>query len=287
MQITIYLDIIFLINFFADFMVLYLTGIVIKQKIRIWKVVAGALLGATFLLLFVLYPTLLIGWKGIVISVGISMGAVAIPYGDNMVFFVRTWFLSTTIMVLLGGVMNYLKYIFHISILQLLQWLLFFGASSICTWICIVIIRKTIKQSDNTYLIQIKLRDRMTIETVYMDTGNFLLDPIFQKPVIILSENVVWKCLIEEEKQIIRQYKESGRLDYNNLLSCQTQKKVCFHEIGVRSVGNLNGKMLCLLIDEVSILGEKKVLYRQPVAVASASLFEGKTYQGLLHKECI
>ena len=136
-------------------------------------------------------------------------------------------------------------------------------------------------------MIQIRQGDAEVIETVYMDTGNLLMDPMFRKPVVVLSENVVCKCLSEEEKEIVRQYKESGKIDYDSLFSCQTQKKVCFHEIAFQSVGNLSGRMLCILMDEINILGEEKVLYRQPVAIVSEVLFAGKTYQGLLHKKCI
>ena len=287
MQITIYLDVIFFINFIVDFAVLYITGIVAGKKVNMLKVAMGATLGAGLLLVFTLHPTIFTGWKGIAITVGISMGAVAIPYGDKISSLVRTWFLSTTIMILTGGIMNYLKYIFHISILQMLQWLLLFGASSVGILICIYSIKKSIKQSDNIYLIQIRHGNADVIESVYMDTGNLLKDPIFHKPVIVLSENVVCKCLKEEEKQIVRQYKESGKIDYRSLLTCQTQKKVYFHEIAFRSVGNPSGKLLCILVDEISILGEKKVLYRQPIAIVPEALFAGKMYQGLLHKECI
>ncbi len=287
MQITIYLDIIFLINFVADFFVLYITGRILNKRIIFWKVVLGALVEATVLLFFLLFPSTLIGWRGIAISIGVSMGAVVISYGGNGFSVLRTWFLSTTILTLIGGVMNYLKYLFHLSTLQILQWFFLFVLSSVVILLGLEIIKKTIRQSENLYLIQIKIGERVAVETVYMDTGNFLLDPIFQKPVIVLNENVICKCLMKDEIDIIREYKDNGRLDYNHLLSCQAQKKMCFHEITFQSMGNLSGRMLCVLADEVSILGRDKVLHRQPVAVAPELLFEGKTYQGLLHKECI
>ena len=287
LQITVYFDVIFLINFIAGFMVLYLTGVIAKRKIILWKVVVAAVISASILLVFVLKPTLLMGFRGIVISIGISMGAVAIPYGERRLSFVRTWFLSTTIMVLIGGIMNYLKYIFHISVLQMLQWFLLFSASSVCILILIVNIQKTRKRNDNNYLIRITHGEKSIIEMVYMDTGNMLVDPLFQKPVLVLNEDVVNKCVIEEERLIIKQYRESGKLDYNCLLSGQTQKRVCFHEIAYQSVGNPSGKILCILLDEVNILGEGKVLYKQPVAIVPKELFKGKAYQGLLHRESI
>lgn len=287
MQITIYLDVIFLVNFIANFMVLYITGVIIKKKIRILKVILGALLGAVLLLAFIMLPSWFMGWKGLVISVGITMGTVAIPYGEKHLTFVRTWFLSTTIMVLIGGIMNYIRYLYHVSVLQLLQWLVIFSISCACVLFFVNSVRKTMKENDNIYIIQIEHGNRIILESVYLDTGNLLMDPVFRKPVLVLCENVVNQCLIEEEKLVLEHYKKCGRLDYSYILSCSTQEKVCFHEIPYQSVGRLRGQMLCILLDRVSVVGSNKVLLKQPVAIVSADLFKGKKYKGLLHKECI
>lgn len=287
MQITIYLDVIFLINFIVDFIVLYITGIIIKRKIHIWKVTVGALVGAILLLVFILTPSWLMGWKGIVITIGITMGAVAIPYGEKKLSFIRIWFLSTTIMVLIGGVMNYIQYIFSISVLQMLQWIVIFVISSAGILVLFISMRKTVNDNDHIYVVQIQHGNRTIVETVYLDTGNLLIDPMFRKPVLVLCENVVSQCFIEEERLVLEHYKKFGRIDYNCILSCQTQKRVCFHEITYQSVGQSSGKMLCFLVDQVSVLGSGKVLLRQPVAIVPETLFEGKKYKGLLHKECI
>ena len=287
MQITVYFDIIFLMNFIADFAVLYITGVITKKKIRLGKLIIGAAFAASSLLVFIMFPFLLMGWKWIVFLVGISIGAVAIPYWERRWSFVRTWFLSTTIMVLMGGIMNYIRYIFRIEILQMLHWILLFAVSGLCTLFFLSSIRKTIKRNNSIYLVQIRNGEKTIVETLYMDTGNLLVDPVFCKPVVILSENVVCKCMIEEERLIVERYIKSGKLDYHALLSCRTQKKVCFHEISFQSVGRMSGKMLCMIVDEIRVLGEDAVLKKQPVAIVSNHIFAGSVYQGLLHKECI
>jgi len=287
LRITVYLDIIFLVNFIADYTVIYITGRILKKKIVIWKMMVGALFGAGILLICILFPTMLLGWKGIAISVGISMGTVAIPYGERNISFFRTWFLATTIMVLIGGIMNYLRYIFHVSVLQMLWWCVLFGVSSFCILILIICIQKSVKHSDNMYLVQIKQGEQIVVETLYMDTGNLLTDPLFCKPVLVLCENVVKKCLSETDRHVVERYKELGRLDYESLLFSRTKDNICFHEITYQSVGNSSGKILCVLLDEVRILGIDKVLRRQPVAIVPETLFAGKTYKGLLHRECI
>ncbi|MCM1497974.1 MAG: sigma-E processing peptidase SpoIIGA [Clostridium sp.] len=287
MQITVYLDIIFVINFIADFFVLFLTGKILRQKILWWRLIAGAAFGAGILLFFVLMPGLLNGPVGILGCIGVSMGAVAISYGRRQGGLIRKWFLSTTMMILIGSLMNYLRYLLGATVLQLAKWLLLFMFSSIIIFVLLHCLYRTASQTQNIYLILVKHGERMAVDQVYMDTGNFLWDPLFEKPVILLSERFIESLLTQEEMEIIQRYRESGKLDYAALPLGALQQKDCFHEITYESVGESSGKLLCLLLEEIDIQGGGNTLKRQPVAIAPARLFEGKIYQGLLHRECI
>lgn len=287
MQITVYLDIIFIINFIADFFVLFLTGKIMKQRIVWWRMIAGAAFGAIMILFFILLPIASGKVTGPAFCIGISMGAVAISYGRKNGGLIKKWFLSTTIMILIGSVMNYIKYLSGETALQICKWLLFFFVSCFGVYILLLYIQKMTGQTKNLYLIVVKHGDRMIVDQMYLDTGNFLWDPLFGKPVILLSENLVKNCLTEEENKIIEQYKKNGKLDYQQVLTNKVQKRDCFHEIAYESVGNPSGKLLCLLMDEIDVQGTGTVLIKQPVAVGPEKLFEGKMYQGLLHRECI
>lgn len=287
MQIIVYLDVIFFINFIADFVVLLLTGILSKQQIVLWRLLAGALFGAGLLLPFVCYPYLLMGKTGIAACVGISMGAVAVSFGRKKGCFIKIWFLSTTIMFLLGGIMNYLKNMTNNTFMQLSVWMLLFAGSSLSGFTLLRFLKHTVQKKDHMYLMKVKHENQIVVEQVYMDTGNMLWDPLFYKPVIMLSEQFVERCITKEEKEIVEEYREKGRLDFKKILACNTQRKVCFHEIAYQSVGNSSGKLLCFLVEEVHISGCNHILKKQPVAIGPSFLFEGKDYQGLLHRECI
>ncbi len=287
MQITVYYDVVFLLNFFVVLVVLFLTGILAKRKILWGRIIIGAVLAAISLLIFILCPSLFIGWKGVVILIGISMGTVAIPYWEKGWSFVRTWFLSTTVMILIGGIMNYFKYIFQVTKLHMKTWLFVFTGSCVCIAIIVISLRNVFKQNKNIYLVQFVHGEHVTVETMYLDTGNMLMDPMFQKPVVIMGYNAITKCMIEEERRVVEQYIKTGKLDYELLLSCQTQKKVCFHELPYQSIGESSGKLICLLIDEIKIFGGDRVLEKQPVAIVPDEVFRGNIYQGLLHRECI
>ncbi len=287
MQITVYMDVVFVIEAIATFSSLFITGKILKKKISWKKLIIATFFATLSLFVFIIFPFLFFDWKGIGILLIISIATVAIPYGEMNISFFRTWFYSTTIMMLQGSFMSYIKYISEVFSLNLGTWLCFFFLSTALVLIVMFSLKNSLKQSETLFLVRITHAGQMAVETFYMDTGNCLKDPVFFKPVIVLNERVLDGCLSDEEKKIIHAYKKSGKLDYVDLLSCQTQKNICFHEITYRSVGETSGKMLCILIDEIKILENGMILKKQPVAIAPAELFDGMTYQGLLHKECI
>lgn len=48
---TVYLDIIWALNFMFDSLLLYLTAIILKREIRLWRIFAGGLIGSIIILL--------------------------------------------------------------------------------------------------------------------------------------------------------------------------------------------------------------------------------------------
>ena len=287
LQITIYLDVVFLINFLAIFSILMLTDIVLKQKTAVWRILAGSVLGAGVLLPFLFFPYYLIGKTGVIVCAGISLGTVKISFKRGNGCFLKQWVLSTTNMILLGGVMNYLKQITGKTTLQLGIWFALFVGSSLFCFLMVRFFRITGQKENNIYWIKIKKEKQMATDKVFLDTGNMLWDALYGKPVILLSEEFVRQCLTAEEREMVETYKENGQIDYEKMMSGNTQKTAGFHEIAYQSVGNSSGKLLCFLIEEIEIQGCNKILRKQPVAIGPAYLFKGKEYQGLLHVECI
>ncbi|MCM1157126.1 MAG: sigma-E processing peptidase SpoIIGA [Bacteroidales bacterium] len=287
MQITVYLDVVFFINFTVNLFVLWLTGVLLKQKIMIWRVFLAALSGAALLLPCILYPFLLTGITGVALCTGISMGAVAIAYGKKHGGLIKKWFLSTTIMVLLGGIMNYIKSITGIMSLSFSFWLFFMAVSGGLTVFFIYLWKRMVHKERVIYLIKIRHNQNLRFEHLYLDTGNMLWDPLFSKPVIVLSESVIYSVLTDEEREFVEEYRKNGRMNYEKMMLPEIQKRVCFHEIACASVGNLSGKMLCFLIDEITVEDTGRILKRQPVVIGPEGLFNTKRYQGLLHRECI
>lgn len=286
MQVKLYLDVIFLINFIADCFVLICVNVLLHLHTKFWRIVLGGFAGSVALLFFIIHRWFLYPVTSAFIYIGISLGANIICFGLKKGFFSK-WLLSTTIMVLIGSCMNYIKYMTGLSVLHFGKWLLCFFAAESTVFILLMKLIPMQKHSKQMYTVIFKLNNRRTSQVLYMDTGNFLWDPMFQKPVIILNEKCMDTCFTVDEYRLLKEYFDTGILNYKSLHSSEMQMKYCFHEISYESVGRKKGKLLCFLMDEVEIIEGHKKLYRQPVALVQESLFYGKLYQGLLQPDCI
>lgn len=281
MQVTVYLDLIFLINYVVDFYVLLITGWLVHQKTQMVRIGLGALFGSLCLLPFTLIPRLLMGVSGVMLSTGISMGAVFIALGKAGGF-MRKWFLSTTVMVLFGGIFHFLKGWFGRQQLTCYIWMILFMASGIILVMLIRLLKRNVYRGNQLYRIIISHQGRSVEEYVYMDTGNQLWDTLYNKPVLLLSEELMERLLSKEELYLIGEYKKKGYIDYSNPILLKTQKRMCFHEIAYQSVGKSSGKLLCFLLERMECREKNTCYTRQPTAIADAFLFQGKEYKGLL-----
>ena len=75
---TIYLDIIFLENIFMDMIILFATGIIIKSKIKIVRILISAAIGSAYAILS--YVSVLEIFSNIILKVILSIGMIYIAF---------------------------------------------------------------------------------------------------------------------------------------------------------------------------------------------------------------
>lgn len=281
MHIILYLDIYFILNFVVDLYGLTLAGYIMKQRLKVFRLFGGAIFGAGMLLPFMMYPESLSGIKGLFWTAGISMGAVWIALGRKGGL-VRKWVLATTILIGLGGIMNCLQMRWRITSFSFGIWMLFFTSCASAMLIIAACVRDVLHKGNVLYPVQISRGIKKKNGVILLDTGNRLKDGLFGKPVIVMSDHFLHDIFTREERRLIQSYQKKGYLDYPYLISLETQKKMCFHEIAYQSVGNPSGRMLCFVAEKVVLLDEGKTLMKQPIAIGMDSLFTTTSYDGLL-----
>ncbi len=231
--IKIYLDVIFIINFSFNFILLTAVGVVLRRNINIKRIFLGAFVGGAsiFLLFIPLTSFLLFIYK---ILGSIVMLLMAYGYKDIKYLFNNLIYLYT-ISIILGGFLYYL----NIEFSYRQEGLIFYynGLSInfiVLLMIAPVIIYIYVKQAlalknnyANYYKVDLYFKDGTIKKLVgFLDTGNRLYDPYSKRPIILV-----------EEKEIKFNYDE-----YNSLL-------VPYDTI------NNHGLLKCIVLDKIYIVG--------------------------------
>ena len=195
---TIYLDLLFLLNFFFDLLLLISVKLLLKRNIKFIRLLLGALLGSVsiFFLFLKINSIELFSFK-----ILISLGMLLISFGyKNIRYFFKNFVSLYIVSFILGGFLYYLNVTFSYK----QQGLIFFSKGLSVNFIFLVLISPVIiyiyikenkilkNEYSNYYLVRIILKNNKQLNiTGYLDTGNNLIDPISKKPVIIINNKIL------------------------------------------------------------------------------------------------
>ncbi|MDD3173684.1 MAG: sigma-E processing peptidase SpoIIGA [Herbinix sp.] len=300
MYLEIYPDIIFILNFFIDFILLFLLKKVNRKTSNVKKMIGASALGAAFAAVASIFP-----WMNIVIRF-VFMNVVAAVIMLRLAFgrMKRMEMLKQVIALYLityfaGGMINSIYYYTNFR-----ETLINFGNSFVLSnlkWNIIIIVMLCLVPT--TYLIlwilrwyQSERKETYDVELFYdnqsihtkglMDSGNCLYDPIFKKPVMVV-ENVLIKDLLPawacSELDAAKKCVEGNEFNFddNHVLHLRF--------IPYQSIGKAKGIMVGLMLDKVLINTGKETICNEKVtaAICDNHLSTNDDYHVLLHKELI
>lgn len=195
---TIYLDLIFLLNLFLDFLLLLTVSILLKRNAKIIRVFIGSFIGAlSIFTLFIKINSLELFFIKFFISIFmilISFGYKNIKYTfDNIIYLYL-------VSVILGGVL----YMINDSIAYKSIGLIFFHNGFSINILIIIILSPIIlflylKQSaklkeeySKRYEVNITFLNKKKLNlTGFLDTGNNLYDPYKKRPIILINKELL------------------------------------------------------------------------------------------------
>ena len=190
----IYLDVVFMINFMFDFLLLLTVNIVLKRNIKLKKILVGSLVGGlSIFLLFINLNSL----ELFLFKVVISIIMIIISFGyRNRSYFIKNILYLYFISIILGGFLYYLNMEFSYKN----NGLIFFHNGFSINFILLIILSPIIfyiyiKQAKelkiiNSYHYNVSFiyRRKKYNYVGYVDTGNRVCDPYTKKPVILLYD---------------------------------------------------------------------------------------------------
>ena len=257
----IYVDLVLLLNFGFDLLLLFATGIILRRQTNLKRLLLGALLGSiTILSMFIEVSSFTL----FLIKILISIGMVLITFGYiDLKYTMKNLFYLYTSSILLGGFLYFLNLEFSYKHDGLL---FYFNGLSINVIILIIrspiIIYAYVKQGlllknqySNYYNIDIYLKNGSIIPlTAFLDTGNHLEDPYKKRPILLLNKDII---TIDYNKDSILLVPYDA-LNHHGLLKCIIPEKIFIQGVGFRNnflIGLSNEKIKMEGID--CIIGSK------------------------------
>lgn len=304
MYLELYPDIIFILNFSIDFILLFLLKLINKKSSKIRRLIIGAACGALFAVVLSVFPWINIVIRFLIMNIIASAIMILIAFGKMK----KTDLLKQIIVLYLitffvGGLINSVYYHtqFRVKLIN-------FGNSLVLSnisWIYVIIvmlllipttilllwIRRWYRSNEReTYEVELYYNDRSIHTIGLMDSGNCLYDPIFRKPVMVIENSVLEELLppeLLEDLKLAKEYMEDKELSRQWEAGSEHAKR--FRFIPYQSIGKTKGMMLGLILDKVLIHTGKETVSNERVTVAICDnlLSAREDYHVILHKKLI
>lgn len=206
----IYIDVIFLINIFFDFLLLLSVSLILRRRANIFKIILGSLVGASSILfLFFNISTTTLFFLKIIIA--LLMVLTTFGYKNIRYTLKNISFLYLT-SIALGGAL----YFFNIEFSYKNEGIIFYHNGMSINLIILLIISpiliyiyvKEIKSIRNNYSKYHKVdiyfkSNKNVLLTGYMDTGNNLTDPYKGRPIVLVNYKKIKKYVSDEKELLV------------------------------------------------------------------------------------
>jgi stage II sporulation protein GA (sporulation sigma-E factor processing peptidase) len=215
---AVYLDIIWLLNFLFDSLLLYLTALVLKRDFRYWRLFIGGLIGSFIILLSITPLNAYSGHPFVKLMFSVIMVLAVFGYkrfkyfiSGLMVFYLTTFLIGGSLI----GVHYFIQFDMNLSSSVFLANVKGFGDP--ISWLFVVLgfpiawhfskrnfDRIDVAKIQYNQLIQleIKLGGKSYLFNGLVDSGNQLYDPISKMPVMFVSISKIVEELPEEVRKI-------------------------------------------------------------------------------------
>ncbi len=299
MQVKIYADVVFFINFFMDFFILWIVSRLVKNRVSFWRLVAGSLLASVLYCTLLFFPLLhrYYNFFGALFILAVSLKAAFRPKGIRellkLLFFAHVSafavggagiaiFYFTNISSFMGNMLHLSVGNFSFKVLLAATAFIYIALKLGTGWINVNITNKK-KFCDATIYY-----DGIDITvTALMDTGSSLYDPLTKKPVLVAEFTAIKEFFPPEVKILF--YKERVEKGTNLLEElCKTGFYQKIRMIPFSSLGAQNGMLFGFQADKADfyIDGRKdKTVEEIMIGIYNNELSTNKGYHALINTD--
>ncbi len=285
-----YVEYIFAENFLIDFILLYITGNLIKIKIIYKRLILAALIGAIYVILIAYIRKPFMTYFIVKISVSILMIMVAYDIKGIIknIKVILCFYIVTLVMV--GAVFA----LYSITNNRVTVNIILISIFMVFALLKFLFYEIKLRKEKNNYIrtVTIEVNDKIKSFRAFIDTGNELVDPMSGKPVIVVNIGILGDILGGDvTKEIVEFYKNEGK-NYENLF-LEKNYKLKLRVIRYNTISNKNELMICIIPDNITISGNDKnitkadaVIGIYPQKINGKEDYDALLFKKLLDWEC-
>ena len=221
---TVYIDVVLIENLIMNYIIIFATGIILKIKMKQIRIILGSLIGAIYTI--IAYVSNLRIYSNFILKFILSIIIVYVSFNPQtqkqlwkslLIFYLTS--------LVFGGAAFAIIYVVRPQeILRNNQ--LIFGTTSmkvilfsaILAFIVIIlafkIVKNKISKKDMFCDIEVKINEEIIKTKAMIDTGNFLKEPITNKPVVVIEHTLLYDCI---PKQILNNIEQILGGDFSNV----------------------------------------------------------------------
>lgn len=299
MYLEVYPDLIFILNFFYDLVLLLIVKKINRNKSTRLRLIAASALGGLVAVLVSMFIWMHYLLRFFLMYILASVFMILIAFGKGKVSdLIKQVILLNIISFLAGGLINAVYYHsnFRLVFLNLGRGIVLSNISyklivlMFSLFLPLVVILLYLKRwyeknRPLIYKVDLVYGENKITANGLMDTGNCLYDPILQKPVILIEDKLIESLVTPEFYKDIHKIKESQDESQWDFISTDLSK---LRFIPYKSVGK-SGILLAIKLDELLIYTERETICNEKViaAISDNSLSTKDIYQVILHRELI
>ncbi len=301
MYLEVYPDIIFILNFIIDLLLIFLLRKVNRKRSTLLRMTGAAACGAVFAVILGIYPWMNLLLRFLLMYVIASLLMILIAFGKlKMADMIKQLILLYLFTYFVGGLINSIYYYIKdglvtvnlgngmiFSNISLKFILIVLGIITPFILFGIWIFRWYQSLVPTTYEVELFLEDRRIMTEGLMDTGNCLYDPIYKSPVMVMDNSLMNSLLSDEfrrELEEARCYMNSNDYDTGKW-EIEKEHLLRLRFIPYQSIGK-SGILLGIRLDKVLIHTGNETKYNEKViaAISDNHLSSRQEYHVILHK---
>ena len=276
-----YVEYVFLENFIIDFILLFITGKLIKRIIIIKRLILASFIGSLYVVL-----TFYIGKEFMtyfIVKFSISVLMIMIAFDSKGILtnirVIICFYITSLIMV---GIISALYYLTYDKLtVNAIIISIFIGYAALHFFF--KEIRDRIAKHNYKRSVNINIGNKRKKIRGYIDTGNELTDPVTGKPVMVVNIDCI-KDIIDDDlyKRILDFYHNKS---YENLI--KENKSVNLRIIKYNTISNKGESMVCIVPDEIEIINDKRNLFIDALIGIHPKRISKDDYDALLFKKLL